>query len=241
MKRKLYVIGAGGTASYLLPVLVRTLKLDGPINELIIIDRDVIEEKNVDRQLYVYSDIGKGKAEVLAESLREYTQIPITAITDWFTSYTNIEPDSFIISCTDNHPARLAALNTCDTYGCQIVICGNETFSADAYFYSPEYAGLLLDPRVRYPAILTDVQDDPTRPPCNDADALEEFPQLAAANSMSANLAMQLIQLWLFEIDNFNLTEVEKFMPIEYSSHKTGLRTLKHAELNKEPDEQIQN
>lgn len=235
MKRKLYLIGAGGTASYLLPVLVRTLKIDGPIDELIIIDRDVIEEKNVDRQLYTYEDIGKGKAEVLAETLREYTQVPITAVTDWFTRHTDILPESFIISCTDNHPARLAALEACDREGCQIVICGNETFSADAYYYSPEYAGLLLDPRVRYPEILTDEQDDPTRPPCNDEKTLEENPQLAAANSMSANLGMQLVQLWLFEIHTLDLAQTEQFLPIEYSSHKSGINVLKHADLNMEP------
>lgn len=224
---KLYVIGAGGTASYLLPVLARTLTRDCGIDELIIIDRDVLEEKNVDRQLYSYDDVGKSKAEVLADGLREFTQVEITAVNEWFTEDTTIVPGSFLISCTDNHPARLALLNVCDEHNCKAVICGNETFSADAYYYQPSYVDSKKDPRVRYPEIKTDKQDDPTRPPCNDADALAQNPQLAAANSMSANLGMHLTQLWLFEIDQYDLEEAGDYLPVELASTMTDIKVLK--------------
>ena len=224
---KLYVIGAGGTASYLLPVLVRTLTRDCSVDELIIIDRDILEEKNVDRQLYSYDNVGEGKAEVLAQSLMDFTHVPITAINEWFTEDTPIFPGSFIVSCTDNHPARLALLNICDVHNCKAVICGNETFSADAYYYQPSYEGTRKDPRVRYPEIKTDKQDDPTRPPCNDAEALAQNPQLAAANSMSANLGMHLVQLWLFEIDQYDLKEAGAYLPIELASTMTDIKVLK--------------
>jgi molybdopterin/thiamine biosynthesis adenylyltransferase len=233
---KLYIIGAGGTASYLLPVLARTLTRECAVSELIIIDRDKLEEKNVERQLYDYADIGKSKAEVVAAAIQPFSDVPVTIINDWFTESFEMEPGSFIISCTDNHPARLALLNVCDVFDCKAVICGNETFSADAYYYEPSFKGKLLDPRIRYPEIVTDKQDDPTRPPCNDADALAANPQLAAANSMSANFGMQLTQLWLFEIGIYDLKQVMDVLPVEYSSHKTGINVTKFKTLNKEKE-----
>lgn len=228
---KLYIIGAGGTASYLLPVLARTLTRDCPVDELVIIDRDKLEEKNVERQLYEYKDVGKSKAEVLAEAIAPFSDVPVTFINEWFTENFEMEPNSFVISCTDNHPARLALLNVCDVTGSQAVICGNETFSADAYYYNPGFKDTLLDPRVRYPAIITDKADDPTRPPCNDADALADNPQLAAANSMSANFGMHLAQLWLFQIHEYDLAQTIEHLPIEFSSCKTGITTVKHKQL----------
>ena len=234
MKRKLYIIGAGGTASYLLPVLVRTLTMDCDFDELIIIDRDVLEEKNVDRQLYDYESVGQNKVEVLARSLRDFTDVPITTKCEWFTASTEVFNGSCFISCTDNHPARLALLEICDEFGGRAVICGNETFSADAYYYTPEFRGSSLDPRVRYPEIVTDKQDDPTRPPCNDEASLETNPQLAAANSISANFGMHLAQLWFFEIDKYNLSECLGALPIEYSSTCTSIKMLTHKDLNEE-------
>ena len=163
---KLYIIGAGGTASYLLPVLVRTITKECDVDEVIIIDRDVIEEKNVERQNYSYDVVGQSKAEAVAEALRDFCRVPITSMNAWFTEDSDIFPNSFVISCTDNHPARLALLNVCDEMNCRAVICGNETYSADAYYYQPSFKDSKKDPRIRYPEIVTDKQDDPTRPPC---------------------------------------------------------------------------
>ena len=228
---KLYIIGAGGTASYLLPVLVRTITKECEVDEVIIIDRDVIEEKNVERQNYSFDVVGQGKAEAVAESLRDFCRVPIVTCNEWFTEDFVLFPNSFVISCTDNHPARLALLNCCDVYNCKAVICGNETYSADAYYYQPSFKDSKRDPRIRYPEIVTDKQDNPTRPPCNDADAIEENPQLAAANFMSANLGMHLTQLWLFEIHTIKLDESRDFMPIEMSSMKTNIQVLKYKDF----------
>ena len=230
---RLYIIGAGGTASYLLPVLVRTITRKHDIEEVIIVDRDVIEEKNVERQNYTYDEVGQGKAEAIAGTLRKHCTSPIVSVDDWFTEGFPLFPDSFIISCTDNHPARLALLNCCDDHNCRTVICGNETYSADAYYYQPSFRDTLKDPRIRYPEIVTNKQDDPTRPPCNGVEALNDNPQLAAANFMSANLGMHLTQLWLFEIESYDLAEAGKYLPIELSSVKTDIKVLKQRDFER--------
>ncbi len=230
---KIYCIGAGGGASYLLPVLVRSLQNERRIQEIIIIDRDKLEDRNVERQLFSFDDVGESKAEIMAHTLREICSTPITPITEWFTSTTMIDPDSFIVCLVDNHVARLAALELCDQTGSCAVIGGNEQWSADAYYYNPAFKDSMADPRIRYPEILTDKSDDPTRPPCNDEKALEAAPQSAHANAISASFCMQLIQLYLMLIDDYDLDDAElrAAMPIEYSNTKTGIRTLTFGQL----------
>ena len=232
MAKTVYIVGAGGTASYLLPVLIRMLTPEFA-DEVIIIDRDILEEKNVERQNFEYDDINKPKAEILAEAIEPHTKVPVSAVTEWFTDQFPVHDNSFIISCTDNHPARRAVLELCDLTNSEAVICGNETFSADAYYYAPKFLDTEADPRVRYPEILTDEQDDPTRPPCNAEEVLETNPQLASANNASAMFGIQLSMLYLSYINAFDLEDdsVKEVLPIEHSSTKLGVRTVCHKNL----------
>jgi hypothetical protein len=63
------VIGAGGTGSRLMPLLAQFVKtMDHIIDpKIIVIDDDVVEEKNLKRQLFIKPDIGRPKAVVLCE------------------------------------------------------------------------------------------------------------------------------------------------------------------------------
>ena len=64
---KLIMLGAGGTGGYVAPHLYRLLHtLERPV-KVIIVDGDIVEEKNLIRQNFVASDIGRNKAQVLAE------------------------------------------------------------------------------------------------------------------------------------------------------------------------------
>ena len=64
---KIIMLGAGGTGGYIAPHLYRLLHtLERPV-KVIIVDGDIVEEKNLIRQNFVASDIGRNKAQVLAE------------------------------------------------------------------------------------------------------------------------------------------------------------------------------
>ena len=64
---KIVMLGAGGTGAYAAPHIYRLLHvLDRPVR-FIIADGDTVEEKNLVRQNFVNSDLGKNKAKVLAE------------------------------------------------------------------------------------------------------------------------------------------------------------------------------
>lgn len=64
---KIIMLGAGGTGGHIAPHLYRLLHaLDRPV-EAIIADGDIVEEKNLVRQNFIAADLGRNKAQVLAE------------------------------------------------------------------------------------------------------------------------------------------------------------------------------
>ncbi len=63
-KAKILVIGCGGLGSNILNILVRT-----GFKNLIIVDYDVVELKNLNRQLYFPDEVGKKKVEVTKQRL----------------------------------------------------------------------------------------------------------------------------------------------------------------------------
>lgn len=71
---KIVVIGCGGTGGWFLPKLVKILNesrakflLPGGDVEIILIDGDVVEHKNLARQNFIARDIGSNKAEVMCK------------------------------------------------------------------------------------------------------------------------------------------------------------------------------
>ena len=64
---KIVMLGAGGTGANIAPQLYRLLySLNRPVR-IIIADGDAVEEKNLVRQNFAFSDIGENKAKVIAE------------------------------------------------------------------------------------------------------------------------------------------------------------------------------
>ena len=229
----IYLIGAGGTASYLMPVLARAIR-NTNIDAIHIIDRDRVETHNLERQLFGEDDVDKPKASTLADLIRPFCKIPVYSRVQWFHEGIPVDDNSVFIVCADNHPARLAVLEVCDRTDSVAFICGNETYSADAYYYEPSFRGTLADPRVRYPEIVTDKTDDRVHPPCNAEETLAETPQLAAANFLSANFAMQLFQLWIQLAPAMDMSQVRQSLPIEYNGNKTTINKITLTDIQKE-------
>lgn len=64
---KIIVLGAGGTGGYVIPHLYRLGYSSNRHIRVIVCDGDVVEEKNLIRQNFVEQDVGRNKAQVLAE------------------------------------------------------------------------------------------------------------------------------------------------------------------------------
>lgn len=193
------IIGAGGVASYLLPVLLKGFRPE----QLTIIDKDVLEDRNLDRQLFDEDSIGSNKASALCSmySAQYYHKGPgphteFRTIEDWFSDSTVLPDDvDAIICCADNHQARFAAMQRAEALGITAYIGGNEFFDSQAFVYRSEWKDTPKDPLVRYPSIATDHTGSPFR--CQ-GEAQEIFPQLAVANFGCAAKLLQL--LWIYEV-----------------------------------------
>lgn len=194
------IVGAGGTASYLLPLL---LKVFG-INNLTIYDQDKLEERNLDRQLFSPDMVGVNKAEALAATVNAAKHVDNLHIRPmWFRPGQQVPEDTdYVISCVDNHPSRRSILEAVDNLPDKdplterfplAVLAGNMYFASEAMAYNGSWKDSHLDPRVRYPDIATSGENDPVS--CQ-GEEQEAAPQLAFANAQAANQVVHLMFLW---------------------------------------------
>jgi molybdopterin/thiamine biosynthesis adenylyltransferase len=108
-KSRVVCIGAGGLVSQIAPTLVRK-----GIGSLTILDDDVVEASNLNRQRFYQKDLGHNKAHALAENL-----LPDCVCATILTAYPLLLEDAIDggidLSCdvaicgVDNNPARVAA------------------------------------------------------------------------------------------------------------------------------------
>jgi molybdopterin/thiamine biosynthesis adenylyltransferase len=226
MKQKLKatIIGAGGVTSYLLPALKKSFDLS-----VVLFDADKLETKNLDRQLFRNSDVGKYKAEALLRA-NNFRKSEATAVCSFFeedlldTEYRLFFGTAcdVIICAADNHPARRAAIHAAKVMNKPLIIAANEYSTSQAFFYDSMFDLEFpkIDPYVRYPEIETSNAGSPIR--CQ-GEALESTPQLAIANQVAASFANYLIWCW-FQKGYGHTTD--GFNPIEFQSTLSRMETI---------------
>ena len=123
----IYVVGCGGTASWLAPALARLVAERQKANpttplRLIFVDDDLVEKQNVARQNFSYGDVGAPKARVLAAryagayglSIGAWTRTFNAAVAQEYSNRVGVwtrwnEEDSpliIVLGCVDNAAAR---------------------------------------------------------------------------------------------------------------------------------------
>ena len=123
---ELYLVGCGGTGSWLAPSLcriARTLNEKGKVTNLIFIDPDVVEQKNVLRQNFCDAEIGLNKAQTLALRYSLSWGISIEALPALFNPeivakdyYQREHKLKIIIGCVDNALARQSIADALSQY-----------------------------------------------------------------------------------------------------------------------------
>lgn len=211
---EIHLIGCGGVGSWVLPALIQIAKS----SYIYLWDGDILELRNLDRQLFEFDDIGKNKATALVDRYSPENVTELQAKEEYFHEGSEVGERSLILCCADNHAARRAALMKADETGSTVIIAGNEYTDADAYIYVP---GLMRggpnDPRVFAPEILTDRTGDPRQPAgCTGVAALER-PQLVLANMAASIHMLRLMWWWFAETENLSV-DTRPFWPV---MHKT--------------------
>jgi molybdopterin/thiamine biosynthesis adenylyltransferase len=230
---KVAMIGCGGTGSYLLPILLRMLQKD----EITLFDGDAYTKENLDRQLFPPEMVGMNKAKALASTYKRKT---LLARPSFLKKADELEGFDFVFACPDNHIARARVLQAADKFEMPAVLCGNEFNSASAMIYLPEWKGTKLDPRIRYPELLTDKSGSPTEASCT-GEVLEDSPQLALANNASAVAAMELMYFWvMYMTDELSEDkEARPHFPVEFNWCPSKCSTVKVGDLEEaEPEKE---
>lgn len=199
------VVGCGGTGGYVAEGLCRILDQDKTI---LLVDLDRVEQRNLIRQNFYPSDIGRFKSEALAHRLSEKFKRPI-AYSTIPVSMLETCPD-IIIGCVDNGPARKdIALKVAsrtnppmnfykgwwidagngDNYG-QVLI-GNRTKQyMDHAFETSQHICISLPlPTMQRPDLLLEA---PREPDCAEAVARDE--QSPTINQMMASLVLEVVR-----------------------------------------------
>lgn len=188
---RVFIVGCGGVGSFLTASMS---KLVGPQN-ITLVDKDKLESKNMDRQLFREGQIGQFKAAALAEIYG------CTAMNEWYSlGLTEHFETDWILCVVDNHPGRASVLEACDFSGCSAIFGANETFSSEAYVYRPEWKNQPRDPRVYYREIIESHEGDPRRAAIGcTGEAQVQTPQLVSANFMAAALTQHLFVMHAME------------------------------------------
>lgn len=222
---KHYIIGAGGGGSWLAPSMAMLVGKE----RVCVVDGDTLEKGNLNRQLFTEADIGSNKAAALGK------RYDIEYIDGWYSAaLIDHYASDWIFGCVDNMPARASILDACDMYRCKAIIAGNETTSAEAFFYQPQWKGTTLDPRVYYPSITQDHGGDPSRPETCTGEAQLRTPQLVSANLMAIALAQWLFVFWGMKLQELDLDIDDSNFPYLLRSNMTRLETLRLCDATKQ-------
>lgn len=196
MYNRITVVGVGGVGSNLAGPLARLLsytKKEGQQPyELVFIDGDHVEKKNLVRQDFILKDVGLSKAEAIIGALN------VDGVNPSFeAAYVNednvakyITDRSIVILGVDNETSKHIVQEHCRTLDNVIMISGgNDTYDGDVSVYFKK-DGVELTPPIWHdqPQIETPETDDhPERVPCGEQ--YEDDPQLFATNfTVAANI-----------------------------------------------------
>ena len=110
-KSTVMVVGCGAVGSFAIEALART-----GVGNLVLIDSDVIEESNINRQLFALnSTINQPKVDVAASRIRDINpDVNVTAIKTFFDDATELSvmPD-FVIDAIDTVSSKIALYKWC--------------------------------------------------------------------------------------------------------------------------------
>lgn len=230
------IIGCGGVTSWMIAPLIKLLNGCEHKPTLVLVDGDTIEERNLERQWFDEEQIGASKALALAAKLKYDGEMH--AVSEFFTDGMQLPVSglNLFLGAADNHAARRAILATVDRAGGWAVIGGNEYTEAEGYFYEPRMRGTELDPRVYYPALLTDNTGDPTRPAGCTGLAAALSPQLVLANFSAANHMLWMLYHHFVERPS-NDQYLKEYMPVKSWNYGTRFITTRACDLVSEKKE----
>ena len=187
---RIYVVGCGGTGSFLIPHVCRLANWFNDAGKQIsitLIDFDRIEEKNLYRQNFCQAELGYNKAQALAVRYKAmFPKLRIGAIEDRASAIRlDRSTPTVIIGCVDNAAARKSIEELTIEYSglvahgfsqilCWWIDCGNDytygqvaigncySLELDDYILEPATCTTLPLPTIQYPELLLQTDENET-------------------------------------------------------------------------------
>ncbi len=190
-KSSVVAIGAGGVMSQIAPTLARK-----GIGKMTILDADIVEASNLNRQRFYERDIGKNKALVLAENLRSEciaaTEIRGFAVRFEEAVARNIDLGCDVAICgVDNNPARVAVSRYFRAKRLPAIFIGVSRDGDHGYVFTQASSGPCIG--CVYPDMIND-----DHYPCPGTPAIADILQTVGAIAVYAvdSLLMKRRRLW---------------------------------------------
>ena len=190
-KSSVLCIGAGGLISHIAPTLVRK-----GIGRITLLDDDVVEATNLNRQRFYIEDIGRNKALALAENL-ERECIATTEIRGIGFRFEEAIARQIDLGCNavvcgvDNNPARVAASRHFRFKGIPVIFTGVSRDGDCGYVFVQEKHGPCVG------CLYPDMADD-DRYPCPGTPAIADILQAVGSLAVYAvdTLLMKRARHW---------------------------------------------
>ena len=190
-KSSILCIGAGGLISHIAPTLVRK-----GIGRITLLDDDVVEASNLNRQRFYIKDIGKNKALALAENL-ERECIAATEIRGIGFRLEEAIAREINLGCNavvcgvDNNPARVAASRYFRAKGVPVIFIGVSRDGDCGYVFVQDRHGPCIG------CLYPDMADD-DRYPCPGTPAIADILQAVGSLAVYAvdTLLMKRARNW---------------------------------------------
>lgn len=205
------IIGLGGVGLKIL----RELSSNPPdfIERAVLWDGDIVEEANLERQLFLPEHVGMTKSQAAKELFDNLGDTVLTQRDFTMDELPSFKENDVLIMATDNVESRILALNAADHIGLKVYSAANGTtdeglgIGSTAWYYQPDWANTEKDPRIRLK--LTDQAHAASvriGRPCSEVSE----PQTALANSAAAIRCVELLWLWHSDVNPDHL-------PIQHS------------------------
>lgn len=223
--KRTVVVGAGGIGSHLLESLVRLLAYHkAGTKDVMIIDGDLYEEKNLTRQLFDRSFVGHNKAHVLAQKISTAV-LPIRHHPEYINKQKMIElltregstkDPILVITAVDNHATRKAVIEALDEGEFEnfVFLSGGNGYSNGQVLVYAKMRGEAgtVHPFDKYDDLKYPVDHIPGEEGCQDE--APSTPQLITANMSAALGILWTVQAMLdnaawFEELHFDTTKMK--------------------------------
>lgn len=159
---------------------------------LLLIDGDEVEEKNISRQGFIRSDMGKKKSQVYEDRMkRRYPELSIRSRGDFLTpkNIQELIPDrSIVVSCLDNNRTRLQISEHARTLSDVVVVQGgNEIWDGTSYLYVREGGVSKVMPlEEKHDSVKNPKDKNPGEMSCEERLAQKGGEQILVTNAMVA-------------------------------------------------------